>query len=123
MGSGQSCFRATCGTVKPFDNPEVTRKSLFGGFANVGIFAKWSAKVLLLMPGLFAILSCGIPSWFNRKVLRSKSKRVVALKSAIYKSTACLDLPIALPISADVNLGFDLFQRDFDPLNNYSKGH
>jgi hypothetical protein len=28
----------------------------------------------------------------------------VALKSAIYESTACLDLPIALPISEDVNL-------------------
>jgi hypothetical protein len=59
------------------------------------------------MPSLFAILSCGIPSRFKRKILRSSSRRVVALKSAIYESTVCLDLPIVLPISEDVNLGFD----------------
>jgi hypothetical protein len=44
-----------------------------------------------------------MPSRFKGKILDSSSKRVAALKSAIYESTAFLDLPMALPISSDVN--------------------
>ena len=103
MGSVHPCFSATWGTVKPFN------KSAFSGIANDGIFAKWSDKVLCGILNLFAILSCGRPSRCKRNILRSNSIWVEALKSAIYASTACLERPIACPISKDVKRG--LFSR------------
>jgi len=38
--SGQSCFYATDGSIKPFD------ESLFTQNANTGILSKWSDKAL-----------------------------------------------------------------------------
>ena len=72
------CFSATWGTVKPRD------KSLFGGNASSGIFAKWSRIVSLASPNLFATLSCGIPKRFIRNTLRSISIWIAALRPARY---------------------------------------
>ena len=79
--------------------------------ANDGIFAKWSDKVLCGILNLFAILSCGISSRFMRNILRSSSFWVAALRSAIYASTACLERPIACPISKDVKRGLFSYAR------------
>jgi hypothetical protein len=38
------------------------------------------------------------------KAFKIKLQKGCGLKSAIYESTACLDLPMALPISEGVNL-------------------
>ena len=79
--------------------------------ANDGIFAKWSDKILCGILNLFAILSWGISSRFMRNILRSSSIWVAALRSAIYASTACLERPIACPISKDVKRGLFSYAR------------
>ncbi len=87
-------------------NLKVTRKSLFSHFANLGILAGWLDRVFW-----------GMTSRFKLKLLRSSSRRVVALKSAIYKSTSCLDLPMALPISEDVNWRFVRSSEEYNTHN------
>jgi len=77
IGSGQPCFSATWGTVNPFD------KSVFRIIANAGIFSKCFDTVLCMAPNLLAILSWGIFIRCMRKILRSISNSVDALKSVI----------------------------------------
>ena len=92
-------------TLKPLD------KSVFGGFASSGIFAKWSRIVSLTCPNLFAILSWGMPRLCMRNILMSRPSWVTARRSAMYESTVCLERPMAFPISAERRLVFLLYAR------------
>ena len=93
--TGQACFSATCGTVKPLD------RSAFTGFGSVAIFGKWPDIVCCGAPNLFAILSWGMPRQFMRNILSSMPNWVAALRSVMYKSTVRLARPMAFPIFED----------------------